>query len=269
VPEDRIRVTGFPLPHELVGGTGLVSLRPQLARRLVRLDPTGVFRSDLKHAISHFLGPLPELHGDEAVPMVTFAVGGAGSQVGLAADFLPSLRGLLFDQRLKLALVAGTRPEVARALERCVVHAGLRRHLGPTRAVEVLFDPDFERYLQRFNLLLARTDILWTKPSEMTFFGGLGVPLIFSSPVGTHERYNRRWAREEGAGLKQRQPRFAGEWLKDWLKDGTLAGAAWSGFTRLPTYGLYQVLEALGEHETLFELLKPAGAAPALPRSAS
>jgi hypothetical protein len=194
--------------------------------------------------------------------MITFAVGGAGSQVGLAADFLPSLRGLLFDHRLRLTLVAGTRPEVARALERCVAQAGLQRQLGRTKAVEVLFDAGFEDYLRKFNRLLRRTDILWTKPSEMTFFGGLGLPLIFSSPVGTHERYNRRWAREEGAGLKQRQPRFAGEWLKDWLKDGTLAGAAWSGFTRLPTYGLYQILEALGEHETLFQLLKPLGAAP-------
>lgn len=257
VPEERIRVTGFPLPHELVGGTDLTELKPLLARRLVRLDPTGVFRTDLKHAISHFLGPLPELVGDDTVPMLTFAVGGAGAQVGLAAEFLPSLRGLLADGRLRLTLVAGVRREVATALEQCVVRAGLGRQLTGGGSVRLLFEPDFPRYLENFNRVLGRTDILWTKPSEMTFFAGLGLPLIFSEPVGTHEQYNRRWAREEGAGLKQRQARFAGEWLKDWLKDGTLAAAAWNGFTRLPTYGLYQIIEAIGAHDMLPRLSSP------------
>ena len=28
--------------------------------------------------------------------------------------------------------------------------------------------------------------------------------------------------------------------------DGTLAGAAWSGFMRLPKFGLYRILEAVG-----------------------
>jgi hypothetical protein len=257
VPEERIRVTGFPLPHELVGGTRLTELKPQLARRLVRLDPSGVFRSDLKHAISHFLGPLPDLEGDDTIPMLTFAVGGAGSQVGLAAEFLPGMRALLSERRLKLTLVAGVRREVAGELERCVHQAGLRPELAPAGAIQVLFETDFDRYLKSFNRVLRRTDMLWTKPSEMTFFAGLGLPLILSAPVGTHEQHNRRWAREQGAGLKQRQPRFAGRWLQDWLKDGTLAAAAWSGFTRLPTCGLYQILEALGARDALSRLSSP------------
>jgi len=143
VPEERIRVTGFPLPNELVGGTGLHELKPQLARRLVRLDPSGVFRGELKHAISHFLGPLPELRGEDTAPLLTFAIGGAGAQVGLAATFLPSLRGLLSDRRLRLALVAGVRQEVASELERCVGQAGLGRHLRPGGPIEILCEPDF------------------------------------------------------------------------------------------------------------------------------
>lgn len=257
VPEDRIHVTGFPLPHELVGGPELSNLRSHLPARLVRLDPSGSFRSDLKHAISHFLGPLPDLEGADTVPMLTFAVGGAGAQVGLAAEFLPSLRGLLADGRLRLTLVAGIKKVVAEQLEQCVSEAGLRRQLGPHGSIQLLYNPDFQRYLAEFNRVLERTDALWTKPSEMTFFAGLGLPLILSEPVGTHEQYNRRWVREEGAGMKQRQPRFAGEWLKDWLKDGTLASAAWSGFTRLPTYGLYQILEAIGAREALSRVSPP------------
>jgi hypothetical protein len=77
----------------------------------------------------------------------------------------------------------------------------------------------------------------------MTFFAALGIPLVFSQPVGMHERYNRRWAIENGAGLKQREPRHAGYWIREWLAEGTLAAAAWSGFMRLPKFGLYQIVE--------------------------
>ena len=38
VPDDRILLTGFPLPHGLVGGPELPILRRNLASRLVRLD---------------------------------------------------------------------------------------------------------------------------------------------------------------------------------------------------------------------------------------
>jgi len=245
VPNDRVRVTGFPLPHELVGGTELTSLKRNLARRLVRLDPNRTFRKDERHGIQLFLGDLPRSEEGEPVRL-TFAVGGAGAQVGLARQFLPSLRELIAERRLTVALVAGVRPDVAVALERAVVEAGLQRHLHPGGAVQILLHERFEDYLSAFNALLAETDVLWTKPSEITFFAALGLPLIFSWPVGTHERHNRRWAVEAGAGLKQRDPRYAAEWLRDWLKDGTLAGAAWAGFTRLPHFGLYQILEVMG-----------------------
>ena len=40
--------------------------------------------------------------------------------------------------------------------------------------------------------------------------------------------------REQGVALKQHAPRHADEWLEEWLNDGTLAAAAWTGFLRLP-----------------------------------
>jgi hypothetical protein len=77
----------------------------------------------------------------------------------------------------------------------------------------------------------------------MTFFAALGLPLVCCQAIGEHERYKRRWAMEAGAALRQREPAFAAEWLDDWLADGTLVGAAWSGFLRLPKFGLYRILE--------------------------
>jgi len=70
----------------------------------------------------------------------------------------------------------------------------------------------------------------------------LAIAFVSAPPVGVHERYNRRWIREQGAGLKQRDPRYANQWLEEWLDDGLLGGAAWSGFMRLPKFGLYRIL---------------------------
>jgi hypothetical protein len=50
---------------------------------------------------------------------------------------------------------------------------------------------------------------------------------------------------EHGAGLKQRDPRFAAEWLREWLEEGILAAAAWAGFMRLPARGTDRVIEAV------------------------
>jgi len=84
------------------------------------------------------------------------------------------------------------------------------------------------------------------KPSEITFFAALGIPLVLSPPLGVHEKYNRRWAIENGGGLKQRSPDYAGFWIREWLAEGTLAAAAWFGFLRFPKFGLYQILERVG-----------------------
>ena len=65
--------------------------------------------------------------------------------------------------------------------------------------------------------------------------------------MGAHERFNRRWLREHGAGLKQRRlDQFPG-WLDEWLLDGNLAAAAWSAYTRIPRTGTEQIVQLLHE----------------------
>ncbi len=245
VPPERITSTGFPLPHELLGGPELVVLRKHVAERLVRLDPKGVFRDIYRDELTHFLGVLPSsLLG--APPRVTFAVGGAGAQVALGEQLMRSLRPLIEDGRIRLTLVAGVRSEVAERMQAQVATLRLESALADRR-VEVLFESRMDTYFTRFNALLAETDILWTKPSELTFYGALGLALVLAPPVGVHEANNRRWAREAGAGLKQRDVRFAAEWITEWLADGTLAGAAWAGFMRLPKFGTYRIIETVRE----------------------
>ncbi len=247
VAREQIELTGFPLPHELLGGPDLPALKKNLAARLVRLDRKKVFRSQARNEIQHFLGSLPQ-DQEGRPPLATFSVGGAGAQADLARNLLRSLKPLLAEGRLRLCLMAGVRQEIADKFHEWIAEARLESHLGPVdrAGVSVLVADSLDTYFPLFNQLLAETDILWTKPSEMTFFAALGIPLVLTPPVGHHELYNRRWAIENGGGLKQRHPDYAGFWIREWLAEGTLAAAAWFGFLRFPKFGLYQILDRVG-----------------------
>jgi hypothetical protein len=243
VPEANLHLTGFPLPHALLGGPELPALRRNLAARLVRLDPEGAFRGGLRRDLERDLGPLPAAE-EGRPPRVAFAVGGAGAQTALGERLAAGLAPEVLEGRLRLALVAGVRAAVAERFAGAAAAAGLDD--APPGAFEVLHEPDLTAYLACFDRLLAGTDVLWTKPSELSFYAALGLPLVLSWPVGAHERYNRRWLIENGAGLKQRNLHHPGGWLAELLADGTLAAAAWSGYTRLSKHGLYRILELLG-----------------------
>lgn len=247
VPQKNITLSGFPLPPSLTElGLGPEGLRARVARRIARLDPAGVFRQVHQEALdSMFPGAWGDLaHGGELGPLkLTFAVGGAGAQAELAEGFLPSLRPQIESGGLRVNLVAGTRPEVRDKFARIVRHAGLDSHLGA--GLQIVYAPTFRHYYDAYNAILQDTDVLWSKPSEMSFYAALGLPCLIAPPVGAHERYNRRWLREQGVGLKQRRPDRANGWLREWLEDGTLAAAAWSGFLRLPRKGTESILRAM------------------------
>jgi hypothetical protein len=239
VSPNQIELTGFPLPHSLVGGPEAPTLVKNLARRLVRLDPKGVFRRQFAEDLEP-LGVLPDV---AEPPRLVFAVGGTGAQAELPGLFLPSLRPLLENKKLVLTLVAGVRDDVRARFEHELVRTGMSGEVG--KSIDIMHEPELDRYFERFDALMAETDVLWTKPSELVFYAGLGIPLLLAPPVGIHESYNLRWARENGAGLKQRDPRVVGERIQEHLSDGNLAAAAWAGYKRLPNRGLYRIADRL------------------------
>src|SRR5688500_12333051 len=130
---------------------------------------------------------------------VTFAIGGAGAQTRLADAIVRALREPLSSGALQLTLVAGVRRDVAERLTRSVArHAPQAARAG---AVGVLYEPAFDDYLRRFDACLAETDVLWTKPSELIFYGALGLPIVLAPPLGFHERRNGALARRRGFAL--------------------------------------------------------------------
>ena len=44
-----------------------------------------------------------------------------------------------------------------------------------------------------------------------------------------------------GAGIQQGNPDYTDEWLFELLDKGSLAEAAWEGFTEAPRYGTYNI----------------------------
>ena len=234
----RIHVTGFPLPPRLLGGPDLPVLERHLGERLLRLDPGGAFRSQAPENLGRILSRAAS--GEASAPLrVTFAIGGAGAQTKLAGELLQALREPLARGTVHLTLVAGVRRDVARRLRAFVAsHARTATAIG---AIEVLHDPTFEGYLRQFEDCLATTDVLWTKPSEMTFFAALGLPLVLAPPLGHHEIGNGAMARRKGFGLDGPDLRDVGRWLEAHLADGSLARAAWAGYTRMPKHGTYRI----------------------------
>jgi len=217
VAPDRIRFTGYALPTSLLGGEDLGVARTNFEARLARLSGAK----------------------DGRPPHLTFAVGGAGAQTGIPKRFLPALRGAIESGAIRVTLVAGIREDSHETLTRIV------QGLGLAEIVPVLFERDFPEYLRRFDALLAETDVLWTKPSEVTFFGALGIPLVLAPTVGAQEIANRAWALEHGAARDEADPSRADEWLLGWIGDGTFAAMARAGFERLPKHGTYRILERL------------------------
>ena len=240
VPRQRISLTGFPLPLELLGNRSLDRLKFDLSRRLSRLDPEGRFWKRYGRSVTPVLGRAKASAGRHEPLTITFAVGGAGAQGEIGRQVACSLRERLERGSVRLNLVAGVREEVKNYFET------FKSQLLPGNPnLRVIFAASKPEYFRKFSRILHETDLLWTKPSELSFYCGLGIPLILSPTIGSQEMFNRKWLLEIGAGIPQENPSCTGQWLFDLLNSGRLAEIAWSGFLNVPKYGTYRIREIL------------------------
>ena len=240
VREEHIFLTGFPLPPQLIGGVEAPILKKTLIRRMCALDPQGVFRSHNERTLeAHFGAGMCPMKKNGQVPQVMFAIGGAGAQEQLGKIILKSLSHLLRRGTLRLHLMAGARPQLGERLLREVRRLRLEACLGKTLTISAY--QDRAEYFQEFHRHLVETDVLWTKPSELSFYTGLGLPILMTPPLGSQEEFNRRWLEQVGGGVFQEDPRYADEWLTDWLASGAFARMAWNGYIEAPTHGTYRI----------------------------
>lgn len=238
VPKERIFLTGFPLPEEFTDRNGFLKTKEDLRRRLVRLDPERKYLTRYADVARRYLGKVPGMAKEGQVPVVTFAVGGAGAQQALGKRIVEGLAPLLKKGKLQLLMVAATHEDAAH------VFAGKAKELGLSeKQVEVAFFKTKSEYFKKFPSILRETDILWTKPSELSFYAALGIPLLLSPPIGSQEEQNLKWLLRAGAGINQLAVETAGDWMEDFLNQGLFAEAAMQGFVELERNGLNNIMQ--------------------------
>lgn len=254
VRDENIFLTGFPLPKELIGGASATVLKDLLCHRLCNLDPHGIFTDVHTKSLRTELGNARCTIDKTSHPLtLTYSVGGAGAQRQLGVKLLNSLKNKIAQGKIRVNLVAGLRKDTAKFYRNAVVDAGLKKYLGTLVNV-----PEFESrdaYFSGFNELLKTTDILWTKPSELSFYTGLGIAVVMAPPIGSQEEFNRTWLQYVGGGISQNDPAYTNEWLFDWIDSGGVARMAWNGFIQAPTHGTYRIEDiVLGRTSTLRKL---------------
>jgi len=229
VKPENIFLTGYPLPQELIGTESSEILKEDLKYRILNLDPQKRYFEKYEKLIEDKLGNLPE-KSDHPLTIM-FAIGGAGAQKEIGIKIVRSLAQKIKNGEVKIILVAGTRKEVKDYFDKNI--KGLN--------VEIIFAENIEEYFQKFNRALKKTDILWTKPSELSFYSVLGLPVIIAPAVGSQEEFNKRWLLKSGFGLAQENPNYTNQWLFDWLNKGYLAEAAMQGFVEGEKLGTFNI----------------------------
>ena len=237
VPEENIFFTGFPLPKENTGRY-MEILKKDLGNRLPNLDPNKIYLSRYRAVIKKVLGKYEKRKSDHPFTL-TFCVGGAGAQKEIGYIMLKSLAKKIKAHQIRVNIVVGIRLETGVYFKKAIQKLGLKKEEGSF--VKIILSLNKSEYFAEFNDALHTTDILWTKPSELSFYTALGLPIIIAPPLGSHEIQNQEWLLRMGAGIKQEDPRYTDEWLFEWLDKGMLSEAAWEGFTEAPKYGTYNI----------------------------
>jgi len=242
VRSENIFLTGYPLPLENIGSEKMETLKEDLRHRILNLDPQKKYFEKYKILIEESLGALSE-KSDHPLTIM-FSVGGAGAQKEIAIQIVKSLRERIKRGEIKIILSAGIREKVKEYFEKEIGQELFLTNLDQN--VEILYQEKIENYFKEFNQKLRKTDILWTKPSELSFYAALGLPIIIAPPIGSQEEFNKRWLLKSGFGALEENPSYTDQWLFDWLNRGYLAEAAMEGFIegeKLGTINIQKIIE--------------------------
>lgn len=239
VPEDKIVLTGFPLPKDNLGGEELRIAKYDIGNRLPNLDPKGKFREMYKEYIERAIGKKNIRKNSDHPLTITYLVGGAGAQKNVGVKIIKSLKAKIAKEELILNLVAGSNQKIYEFFKTEIAKAELTEYLG--KNVFILYREKKNDYFAELPKVLRKTDIIWTKPSEMSFYTSLGLPVIMTTPLGSHEKFNKEWLEHVGSGIEQEAPEYVNDWLFYWIEEGRFAEACIDGFKRSPNNGIYNI----------------------------
>lgn len=233
VRAENIFFTGYPLPKENIGGENMEILKKDLSYRILNLDPLGKYRKIYKPLVKGYLGELPKLPNHPLTIM--FSIGGAGAQKEIGVQIINSLKDKIKKKHLRFIVSVGVRKYLRKYFEDHI------RDLKMDGWAHILYGRNATDYFEKFNQALRTTDILWTKPSELSFYTGLGIPIIIAPTLGSQEDFNKKWLLHTGAGTEQDNPKYTDQWLFDLLNAGDLAEMAMQGFVEIKCLGTYNI----------------------------
>jgi hypothetical protein len=214
-------------------------LKKDIASRLVNLDPHKRYQNYYAPLIKKYIGKLPE-KSDHPLTIM-FAVGGAGAQKENGIKMIKSLLPRIRVRQVKIILVAGIKQKVRDYFCQNIKKLGLENN----KNIEIIFERDINSYFQAFNQALRKTDILYTKPSELSFYSALGIPIIIAPCIGSQEEFNKRWLLGAGFGIFQKDVNYIDQWLFDWIERGYLAEAAMEAFIEGKKLGTFKIEEII------------------------
>ncbi len=247
VKKKNISLTGYPLPKENINirpsDNEFKILKHDLSYRLLNLDPKKRYREQYKPLIKGIMGNLPRKANHPLT--ITFAVGGAGAQKEIGIRTLRSLSPKIKTKEIKIILVAGIRKEVKNYFLEQIEYLGLKRNLNEN--IEIIWEKNIEDYFKKFNQALRKTDILWTKPSELSFYTALGLPIIIAPTIGSQEDFNKQWLLRLGSAIPQENPDYTVQWLFDFLESGWFAEAAMQGFIEAEKLGTSNIKKIISK----------------------
>ena len=195
----RLHVTGCPLPLENTGRDGEI-LRSDHAARTARLSAAGT-------------APLA----------LMFCIGGAGAQLATVFDLLDQLLPEIREGRYRYVVSCGTNAAVHAAVEKRLARLGLAEP-----AAGIVHGRTKETYFEAFNAALRATDLLLTKPSELVFYCGLGLPVLLTHPLGHQEFRNQDYLIGTGGGESLDRTRFPA-YLREGIRSGRFVERAERG----------------------------------------
>src|SRR3989344_2089932 len=236
VDPKNIFLTGYPLPKENIG-ENMEILKEDLRNRIVNLDPKQNYRQIYKPLIQSYLGELPE-KSDHPLTIM-FSIGGAGAQKEIGVRAINSLREKIKNNKLRMIIAVGVRGELTKYF------ADNIKGLKLDGWVHILSAKTTNEYFEKFNQALRETDVLWTKPSELSFYAGLGIPIIIAPSIGSQEDFNRKWLLHIGAAVPQENPKYTDQWFFDLLNAGDFAEIAMQGFIEIEKLGTYNIKKIL------------------------
>ncbi|PJC00583.1 hypothetical protein CO074_01770 [bacterium (Candidatus Moisslbacteria) CG_4_9_14_0_8_um_filter_36_20] len=235
VKKENIFLTGYPMPKEDIGTEEMEVLRQDLESRLLNLDPKRLYFSRYSGLIRKYLGYLPSKSNHPLTLM--FAIGGAGAQKEIAIRVIKSLKKKIRGGEIKIILVAGIKSFVRDYFLEKIEFLGLKN----SKNIEILYAEKINDYFEKFNQALRTTDVLWTKPSELSFYVSLGIPIIIAPSIGSQEDFNREWLLWHHAGRTQDNPNYTDEWFFEFLERGEFADMAMHGFIEAEKLGTFKI----------------------------